>query len=102
MHAHINQFTLKSGGELPREATDRWRTLIERQPGFQGFLSMRDQEHENQLTIVTLWESAEAAHQWGQNPDFVKIRDSEIQPAISDWTITHATVEAADLRKTSV
>ncbi|HET7034742.1 MAG TPA: antibiotic biosynthesis monooxygenase [Thermomicrobiaceae bacterium] len=102
MHAHINQFTLKSGSELPRESTDRWRATIERQPGFVGFLSLREQDEANHVMIVTLWESVEAAHQWGQNPDFVHMRDTEIEPAISDWKITHATVEAADLNKISV
>jgi len=97
MYANINRVTVRPG-RGPQEFQDRWLAAAHQQPGYVGILTLQEQEQPDHWVIVTLWESAEAARSWGQNPAFARLRDEEIQPMTVDWSITPATVVAAELK----
>ncbi len=101
MFANINHATVRSAEHFQR-AMDSWHLAIQKQSGFLGFLTLKEQEHPDRLVIVTLWESPAAAREWNQNSDFAHLRETEIAPNLSDWTFTPTTVEAAELPKVVV
>ena len=101
MYANINRLGVRPG-RSPQEFQDRWLEAAHRQPGFVGYLSLQEQEQPDHWVVVTLWESAEAARGWGQNPDYVRLREEEIQPMVTDWSITATTVAGAELKNVVV
>jgi heme-degrading monooxygenase HmoA len=90
MYARINEFT--TSGDIT-QAVAEWRRLIEQQPGFKGFLSLK--RDENRHTVITLWESEQANEGWRSNPDF-QAWVQRVGDQMRDWTNSGAQVDAAN------
>ena len=99
MFARINNVTVKADADqaaLQQTAAD-WRALIQRQAGYVGHVSVL--QSERRMTIITMWESAEAAQGWLDNPDFQKMRTERIAPNYESWDTIDGSVESAEVRK---
>lgn len=97
MYANINRITVRPGRSL-QEAQDRWLAAAQGQPGYVGILALQEQEQPDRWVSVTLWESAEAALGWGENPAYARLREEVIGPMTVDRSTTAATVVAAELK----
>jgi len=99
MFARINNVTVKADADqaaIQKTSAD-WRALIRKQAGYVGHVAVL--QSERRMTITTLWESAEAAQGWLDNPDFQKMRSERIAPNYASWETIDGTVESADVKQ---
>jgi heme-degrading monooxygenase HmoA len=101
MFARVNTVTVKPGADQAAlgQATVAWRQLIQRQAGYVGHVAVT---HDNgHLTVITLWESHEAAQGWSDNPDFQRLRHEHLAPNYAAWETLDGTAESAELRRSA-